>query len=70
MVLKNVDGIEITRHEEKAAILWEAFEDRLGSSDFSQMHSNLQDLIEEVGHLDDLVQPILKEEIENIVKNL
>jgi hypothetical protein len=70
MVLKNVDGIEMTRHEEKAAILWEAFEDRLGSSDFSQMHFNLQDLIQEVGHLDDLVQPILKEEIENIVKNL
>jgi hypothetical protein len=70
MALKNNDGLEVTKHEDKATILWEAFRDILGSSDFTHMHFNLEDLIQIADSLDELVQPILKEEIDNIVKNL
>jgi hypothetical protein len=70
MTLKNNDGLEVIKHEDKATILWEAFRDILGSSDFTHMHFNLEDLIQTADSLDELVQPILKEEIDNIVKNL
>jgi hypothetical protein len=70
MALKDSEGLDVTKHEDKSNILWKAFKDRLGTNDFVQMHFNLEYLIQSVDNLDVLVQPILKEEIDNIVKNL
>jgi hypothetical protein len=70
MALKDSEGLEVTKHEDKANILWKAFKDRLGTNDFVQMHFNLEYLIQSVDNLNELVQAILKEEIDSIVKNL
>jgi hypothetical protein len=40
MALKDSEGLEVTKHEDKASILLKAFRDRLGSSDFVQIHFN------------------------------
>jgi hypothetical protein len=45
MALKDSEGLEVTKHEDKANILWKAFKDRLGTNDFVQMHFNLEYLI-------------------------
>jgi hypothetical protein len=42
MSLKDSDGIMKTKHEDKAEILWQTFRERLGTSEFSQMHFNLK----------------------------
>jgi hypothetical protein len=43
MMLKDRNGNEKFAHEEKATIIWEAFKDRLGSSEFTQIHFNLSE---------------------------
>jgi hypothetical protein len=45
MVLKNDDGEEKTKHENKANILWETFKERLGTKECTQMHFDLNELI-------------------------
>ena len=37
-MLLNKDQVEVTEHEGKAAILWEAFKERLGQSTGHKMH--------------------------------
>lgn len=46
MMLKDSDGQEHFAHDEKAIIIWEAFKDRMGTSEFTQMHFNLSDFIQ------------------------
>ena len=43
-MLLNEDQVEITDHEGKEAILWEAFRKRLGQSTGHTMHFDLNDL--------------------------
>jgi hypothetical protein len=52
MSLKDKDGIDKITHEEKAEIIWEAFKDKLGSSEFTEMHFNLNELLQPVIDLD------------------
>jgi hypothetical protein len=52
-----------------AAIIWEAFKDGMGTSEFTEMYFDLVDLIQHVDNLDDLIAPFTNEEIDNIVKN-
>jgi hypothetical protein len=54
MMLKNRDGIEILPHNEKAQLLWAAYKERLGISEFSHIYFDLNDLIQLVQALDDL----------------
>jgi hypothetical protein len=70
MSLKDSDGMVKTKHEDKAEILWQAFRERLGTSEFSQMHFNLSELIQEADKLEDLVNPFTTEETDSIIKNL
>jgi hypothetical protein len=70
MSLKDKDGIDKITHEEKAEIIWEAFKDKLGSSEFTEMHFNLNELLQPVIDLDDLHNPFSHEEIDNTVMNL
>jgi hypothetical protein len=70
MSLKDRDGIDKFTHEEKAEIIWEAFKDRLSSSEFTEMHFNLNELLQPVADLDDLHNPFSHDEIDNIVMNL
>jgi hypothetical protein len=70
MMLKDRNGNEKFAHEEKATIIWEAFKDRLGSFEFTQIHFNLSELLHPVDNLENLVNPFTKEEIDNIITNL
>jgi hypothetical protein len=54
MVLKNRDGQEKASHEDKVAILWKAFKDKLGTKEFTHMHFDLNGLIEATPDLEEL----------------
>jgi hypothetical protein len=57
-------------HEENAKILWEAYKQRLGTSEFSHMYLDLQLLLTTLESLDCLEEPFTKEEIDFIVQHL
>jgi hypothetical protein len=69
-MLKDSNGLERYQHEDKATIIWEAFKERLGTLEYTQMHFNLDELTESVPHLEHPVEPFSKEEIDNIVANM
>jgi mannosylglycoprotein endo-beta-mannosidase len=68
--LRNSDGLEVFQHEAKAEILWEAFKARMGSSEFSHMYFNLEDLLQRDLDLDGLVAPFSNDEIDAVVADL
>jgi hypothetical protein len=51
-------------------ILWESFKERLGTSEFQQIHFDLLHLIEPINNLEILESPFLSEEIDKIIKDL
>jgi hypothetical protein len=53
-----------------SALLWKAFKDRLGTSEFSNMHFNLISLLERSADLERLAFPFSSEEINAIVQQL
>jgi hypothetical protein len=55
--LEGADGQPKFGHEEKVAILWEAYKERLGSSEFSHMYFELDQLIQEMDGLESLDAP-------------
>jgi hypothetical protein len=67
--LKDNNVTEIFKHEEKALIIWEAFRDRLGVSEFPNIHSELNGLIQPV-NLDCLVEPFQQGKMDSIIKEL
>jgi hypothetical protein len=70
MMLKDRNGVEKFRHEEKADIIWETFKERLGSCEFTHLHFDLNDLMEPVPDLHQLADPFTIAEIDSIIKNL
>jgi mannosylglycoprotein endo-beta-mannosidase len=72
-MLTNQDLAEISDHDGKASILWNAFKDRMGTSDKPDMHFNLSELIGEGMDEDsknELEIPFSEKEIEDVVKEL
>jgi hypothetical protein len=64
---------EISDHDGKASILWNAFKDRMGTSNTPDMHFNLSELFGERMDEDtknELEIPFSKKEIEDVVKEL
>jgi hypothetical protein len=51
-------------------IIWEAFKERLSTSEFNHVYFDLGSLINRDDNLEDLAAPFSKEEIDNIVQNL
>jgi hypothetical protein len=70
MVLKDRNGIEKNNHDHKAQLLWEAFKERLGTSEFTHMHFDVNTLLGPSIGLQDLILPFQKEEIDSIVSNI
>lgn len=70
MVLKNSEGQERCSHEDKTAILWEAYKERLGPSEFTQIYFDLNELLQADDNFEDIGAPFSKEEIDSIVQNL
>jgi hypothetical protein len=55
--LKDSSGLSHTDHNSKANILWEAFKERLGTSDSPEMSFNLEQLLQKVDNLEWLSDP-------------
>jgi hypothetical protein len=72
--LEDSDGTMITRHEDKAKLLWEAYkhrlEQRLGTSKFSHMYFDLHTLLSPYGNLECLEEPFFREKIKSIIQEL
>jgi hypothetical protein len=66
-LLKPDNDIEVTEHDQKAAILWNAFKKRLGISDGCDMMFDLSQMIV-AQDLSALEEPFTSEEIDNIIK--
>jgi hypothetical protein len=70
-MLKNA---EITDHDGKASILWNAFKERMGSSDNRKMHFNLQETLDTPSlseeQKSDLELPFSAKEIDDVIKDL
>jgi hypothetical protein len=65
--LHSDEGIEYTDHEQKAAILWNAFKNRLGKTEEYEMMFDLANLITPVD-LSSVEVPFTHEEIDGIIK--
>jgi hypothetical protein len=63
------DGSIVNNHDHKAAIIWKSFKERLGVSDYTIMHFNLNEMIQshDLRHLD---EPFSDNEIEMIIKEM
>ena len=73
VMLKNEDQVEITDHAGKAALLWNAFRNRLGQSQQTTMHFDLNSLLQHQASHSDFEQleiPCTEEEINDVVKHL
>jgi hypothetical protein len=55
--LKDSSGLSHTDHNSKANILWEAFKERLGTSDSPEMSFNLEQLLQKADNLEWLSDP-------------
>ena len=64
------DGREVSEHEEKAAILWGAYKERLGQVSTICFPESLENLIVPVQGLQGLSAPFSTTEIDDIIKHL
>ena len=65
--------MDIVDHDGKAAILWKAFKERLGSSEPTAIHFDLDNLLgQDINHdlFHDLENPFSIEEIESVIEDL
>jgi hypothetical protein len=70
MSMEDSSGQLISRHEEKEKKIWEAYKERLGTSEFTHMYFNLAELLQRQEGLEILQEPFQKEEIDSMVQNL
>jgi hypothetical protein len=68
--LLDASGVVKTQHDEKSLLLWNSFKDRLGQSEFAQMHFDLEALLVPIDDLNSFVSPFSNEEIDEVVRNL
>jgi hypothetical protein len=68
--LHDSNGIEKFQHDEKVVILWESLKERLGQSEFCNMHFDLNSLLVPIANLEDLILPFSNDEIDGVVNNL
>ena len=60
----------VHNHFDKAAVLWEAFKDRIGQPEFTSITFNLSFFLESNSDLSWLDEPFTKDEIDVVVRNL
>lgn len=68
--LEDTSGHLQTAHEAKALILWEAYKERLGVTDYQDMVLDLQTLLGAPFGLSSLEEPFTHEEIDQVVAHL
>lgn len=67
--LTKPDGTALIDHDQKANLLWEAYKQRFGISEFSNISYNLSELMQQ-HNLEHLDIEFSHEEIENVIKSL
>jgi hypothetical protein len=67
MALKDSNGHDKSKHEDKASIFWDSYKERLGTKEFTQMHFDLRTLVHNVENHDVLTLPFSNEDIANIM---
>jgi hypothetical protein len=68
--LQKDNGETVYNHIDKAAILWEAFKERLGHSEFNNITFNLDTLLDRNPNLAWLEEPFAGDEIDSVVRSL
>lgn len=68
--LEDDAGVPIFDYQQKAQMIWVAFKERLGISEFSSINFNLDTLIQNTVDLGSLVVPFTHQEIDSIVRSL
>lgn len=68
--LVDAQGNELVSHKDKELLIWQTFKDRLGTSDFSLINSELHLLSNTATDLTALVVPFNRNEIDAVVKAL
>lgn len=68
--LQDSSGSIYQNHEEKAALLWDSFKERLGTSEFNSMIFYLNVLLQRAEGLQQLETPFTREKIDGIVTRL
>jgi hypothetical protein len=68
--LQKNNGEIVIGHAEKEKVLWDAFKDRLGQSEFTEMAFNLSYFLESHENLQWLEEPFTREEIDAVIKQL
>jgi hypothetical protein len=64
------DNIPTTSHKDKESLLWQAFKDRLGTSEFSGFYIHPEDFINKADFLADFEDDFTKAKIDGINKSL
>jgi hypothetical protein len=67
MALKDSNGHDKSKHEDKASIFWDSYKERLGTKEFTQMHFDLRTLVHNVENHDVLTLSFSNEDIANIM---
>jgi hypothetical protein len=67
--LEDANGTVAISHAEKEVVLFQAFKDRLGTSQQMSMVFNLSSLIQPISNLSELEMPFSHTEIDQIIKN-
>jgi hypothetical protein len=70
MSLQADAGEMISSHDGKANLLWESYKQRLGTSEFTHIYFDLQELLVRSENMEALEEPFTKEEIDAIIKDL
>jgi hypothetical protein len=65
--LEDNKGNIIQKHEEKSVALWEAYKKRSGTTKYSHMYFDLQELLTTPENLRWLDEPFSKEEIDTTI---
>jgi hypothetical protein len=68
--IESDEGATFTGHEEKAAVLWEAYKNRMGRTESPQMLFDLDNLIQAQEITEDLISPFTTDEIDDIIKKM
>lgn len=68
--LQDDQGRELVQHDKKAALLWETYKQRMGTSEDPNMLFNLNDMISDTVDLSHLADPFTRYEIDRIVKEM
>jgi hypothetical protein len=68
--LSNDQGQQLFNHNDKAALIWNSFKDRLGTSGFTGLFFDLPSLLDNTIDLSNLIAPFTHVEIDAVVKNL